>query len=228
MQRENTRTVGSIIALRPTLSSAFLARNSAPRKNGSEVEIRQPDTPYLLVPKVSSENREYIPMGFLPPAIIASGIALIVPDATPFHFGVLSSAMHNSWLRRIGGRMKSDPQYSSNLVYNNYPWPQGVTETQKAKVESAAQGVLDARGQFPDATLADLYDPNAMPATLRRAHERLDRAVDACYRRQPFDSERQRLEFLFGLYEQLVAPLTGAKKGRKARSHGGTKGRSRE
>ncbi len=88
------------------------------------------------------------------------------------------------------------------------------------------QGVLDARGQFPDATLADLYDPNAMPAALRRAHERLDRAVDGCYRRAPFDSERQRLEFLFGLYEQLVAPLTGVKKGRKARRHKGTKERS--
>lgn len=173
-------------------------------------EIRQPSTPYLLVPKVSSERRRYVPMGFLGPEIIASGSALIVPEATLFHFGVLSSAMHNSWLKGIGGRMKSDPQYSSNLVYNNFPWPREVTDAQRLQVENAAQTVLDARAEFPNSTLADLYDPNAMPRALRQAHDQLDRAVDRCYRRNPFTSERQRLEYLFGHYEELVAPLAAA------------------
>jgi hypothetical protein len=103
-------------------------------------------------------------------------------------------------------------------VYNNFPCPQDVSDAQRQRVDRTAQDVLDARAQFPDATLADLYDPNAMPAVLRNAHTALDRAVDACYRRQPFTSERQRLEFLFALYEQLVAPMAPTPRARRRRA----------
>ena len=179
-------------------------------------EIRQPKDLYLLIPKVSSESRPYLPVGFIKPEVIANGSALIISDATPYDFGVLSSAMHMAWMRYTCGRMKSDYQYSSQIVYNNYPWPEAPTEKQRAAVEAAAQGVLDARKEFPTATLADLYDPLAMPPPLVKAHTALDRAVDLCYRPQLFDSERQRVEYLFALYEKLIAPLTApAKKSRR-------------
>jgi hypothetical protein len=131
----------------------------------------------------------------------------MIERATLYHFGILTSTMHMAWVRQVCGRLKSDYRYSNSLVYNNYPWPQEVTEKQKTKVEQAAQAVLDAREAFSDSTLADLYDPLAMPAKLVKAHTSLDRAVDSCYRSQPFTSERQRVEYLFNLYEHLIAPL---------------------
>jgi hypothetical protein len=170
-------------------------------------EIRQPSTPYLLVPKVSSESRPYLPVGFVKPNVIANGSALIVPNARLYHFGVLSSAMHMAWMRYTCGRLESRYQYSSQIVYNNYPWPESPSVKQRAAVEAAAQAVLDARKKFPDATLADLYDPLAMPKDLVKAHAGLDRAVDLCYRPQPFDTDRHRVEHLFALYEKLTAPL---------------------
>jgi len=118
--------------------------------------------------------------------------------------------MHMAWVRRVTGRLKSDFQYSVKLVYNNYPWPEPPTEKRRATVEAKAQAVLDARAAFPDSSLADLYDPTAMPARLAKAHAELDRAVDACYRSKPFTSDRERVEFLFALYEKLTAPLTAA------------------
>jgi hypothetical protein len=180
-------------------------------------EIRQPETDYLLLPKVSSEDRPFMPLGFLPPTVIASGSSLIIPGATRYDFGVLSSSMHMAWMRYTGGRMKSDYQYSSQIVYNNFPWPQSLTPEQKAAVEKNAQAVLDARAQFPDSTLADLYDPVTMPPVLAKAHAELDRAVDRCYRKEPFASDRARVEFLFKLYEQLTAPLIAAAKPKRAK-----------
>jgi hypothetical protein len=177
-------------------------------------EIRQPKSRYVLVPRHSSENRRYIPLSYFSPNHVVHDSCLFVPRATMYHFGVLSSAMHMAWVRQVCGRIKSDLRYSTRLVYNNFPWPHELTDAKRERVEEGAQAVLDAREQFPDSTLAGLYDPDAMPAPLRRAHERLDKAVDACYRRQPFTSERQRLEFLFGLYEQLIAPLTRTTKHR--------------
>lgn len=169
-------------------------------------EIRQPSTAYLLFPKVGSASRRYFPIGFVGPDVIATGSALIVPGATLYHFGVLSSAMHTAWLYFVGGRMKSDPQYSAGIVFNNFPWPQEVVAAKRAAIEVVAQEVLDAREAFMDQTLADLYDPLAMPRQLREAHAKLDRAVDKCYRPTPFSSDRQRVEFLFGLYERLARP----------------------
>jgi hypothetical protein len=178
-------------------------------------EIRQPDSDYLLIPSVSSESRQYIPIGFMPKNVIGSNLVLFVPDATRFHFGVLSSALHMAWVRQVCGRLKSDYRYSNGLVYNNFPWPESATAKQRAAVEAQAQAVLDARQQFPAATLADLYDPLAMPPALAQAHAALDRAVDLCYRPEKFESDRQRVEFLFSLYEKLTAPLLPAAKPRR-------------
>ncbi len=184
-------------------------------------EIRQPDSDYVAIPTVSSEVREFIPIAFLPKEVVASNQIYVLPNAGPYDFGVLTSTMHMTWVRKVCGRMKSDYRYSNKLVYNNFPWPESPTDAQKAAVEQAAQTVLDARAKFPDQTLADLYDPLAMPKPLRDAHRALDKAVDRCYRRAPFDTERARVEYLFDLYQQLTAPLTAkptkpkAKKTRK-------------
>ncbi|MCI5224098.1 MAG: class I SAM-dependent DNA methyltransferase [Candidatus Electrothrix sp. AR4] len=168
-------------------------------------ENRQSKSDYLIVPSVSSEKRKYVPIGFMPPEVIASNLCITLPDATRYHFGILSSTMHMAWMRYTAGRLKSDYRYSIGLVYNNYPWPLNATDKQKAKVEQAAQAVFDARAAFPDSTLADLYDPLTMPAALTKAHAALDRAVDKCYRPQAFTNELNRMQFLFALYEELTA-----------------------
>ena len=166
---------------------------------------RQPSTEYIAVPEVSSENREYIPVGFLTPDVIASNKLQIVPGGTRFHFGVLTSWMHMSWMRTVSGRLKSDYSYSP-AVYNTFPWPD-ATSAQRAKIENLAQAVLDARAAHPTSSLADLYDPDTMPGNLRKAHAALDAAVDKLYRAAPFASDRDRVEHLFGRYEALVNPL---------------------
>ncbi len=171
---------------------------------------------FLVIPKVSSERRDYIPIGFMDSSILASDLVFLIPNATPYHFGVLHSAMHMAWVKQVCGRLESRYRYSAKLVYNNFPWPE-PTDKQKQAVESAAQGVLDARKNHPDATLADLYDPLTMPADLAKAHATLDRAVDRCYRKQPFPDERRRFEHLFTLYEQLTAPLTAKTSNKQGR-----------
>jgi hypothetical protein len=183
-------------------------------------EIRQPDSEYLLIPSVSSETRRYIPIGFMPKTTIGSNLVLFVHNARLYHFGVLSSAMHMAWVRQVCGRLKSDYRYSAKLVYNNYPWPESATDKQLAAVEAASQAVIATRDRFKSKgdTLAGLYDPVAMPAQLTKAHRQLDRAVDRCYRAQPFTSERQRVEFLFSLYQTAVAPLLPNKRKRPPRS----------
>jgi type I restriction-modification system DNA methylase subunit len=170
-------------------------------------EIRQPSTTYILVPRHSSENRAFIPLSLFGPNIICSDSCLAVPNANAYHFGVLSSTMHMAWVRQVCGRLESRYRYSNKLVYNNFPWPSDVTDAMKAAVAAAGEGVLAARAGCPGQTLADLYDPLAMPRALRDAHAKLDRAVDKCYRSTPFSSDRQRVEFLFGLYERLVNPV---------------------
>jgi hypothetical protein len=172
------------------------------------------DEPYIIVPSVSSERRPFIPLGFMPANVIASNLCLIIPGATPYHFGLLSSTMHMAWVRAVCGRMKSDYQYSASIVYNNFPWPE-PTEKQQAAIEAAAQGVLDARAHFPSATLADLYDPLTMPPELVKAHQTLDRSVDAAYGKTAFKSEAERVAFLFERYQQLTAPLILTTSGKK-------------
>ena len=128
-----------------------------------------PQGNYIIVPKVSSERRRYIPMGFMSPDAFASDLVFIIPDATLYHFGVLVSNVHMAWMRAVCGRLKSDYRYSKDVVYNNFPWPT-PTDEQKAKIEQTAQAILDARALYPDSSLADLYDELTMPVELRRAH----------------------------------------------------------
>ena len=166
---------------------------------------RQPTTKYLAVPEVSSEMREYIPMAMLPPTVIASSKLMIIPGANLLYFGILTSGMHMAWMRTVAGRLKSDYSYSP-AIYNSFAWPD-MEDTRESEIVDLAQGVLDARASHPEATLADLYDPDLMPPNLRRAHQTLDRAVDGLYRRTGFASERERVEHLFALYEKMRAPL---------------------
>ena len=170
-------------------------------------EDRQPLTDYLLIPKISSERRVYIPVAYLEPDIIINNTASYIPNADKYIFGIIESLMHMSWVRQVCGRMKSDYAYSNKIVYNNYPWPENPTDKQKEAVEKSAQAVLDARAQFSDSSLADLYDPNTMPPVLVKAHQQLDKAVDQCYRPQPFLSEAKRIEYLFELYEKYTAGM---------------------
>ena len=164
-----------------------------------------PTAPFLVVPEVSSERREYVPIGWLEPPVIPSNLVRVLENATLADFAVLTSAMHMAWLRHIGGRLKSDYRYSIGLVYNTFPMPpKGVDLSQ---LEPLAQAVLDARAAHPDATLSDLYDPDLMPPNLRRAHQSLDRAVDRLYRAKRFSSEHDRVEYLFMLYEKMRTPL---------------------
>ncbi len=165
-----------------------------------------PSHPFLVIPESSSERREYLPIAWLKPPTIPSSLVRVILDADLWHFGILTSAMHMSWLRQIGGRLKSDYRYSVGIVYNTFPWPE-ATEQQRHKVRSFAQAVLDARAQFPSATLADLYDVDVMPAPLRKAHRALDKAVDKLYHASAFTGDSDRAEHLFGLYEKLVNPL---------------------
>ena len=164
---------------------------------------------YLLIPLHTSENRRYIPFGLLTAEFVPNNSCSIIPNATPYLFGVLSSEMHMAWMRQVCGRLESRFRYSAGIVYNNYPFPPNPTEAQRAAVSAAAEGVLAARAAFPAEPLAALYDPATMPPALARAHATLDRAVDRCYRPQPFGTELARLEFLFGLYQQLSAPVLG-------------------
>jgi hypothetical protein len=172
-------------------------------------EIRQPKDNYILVPRHSSENRNYIPLGFLAPDKIVADSCLAVSNANLYHFGILSSKMHYTWIKNTCGRIKSDYRYSKDIVYNNYPWPacsEGVvvSDEVKNKIETAAQEVLDARQQFPDSSLADLYDPNTMPPALAKAHDQLDKEVDKAYGYKDTGNEADRIAFLFNLYKKIT------------------------
>lgn len=165
------------------------------------------DKPYLILPEVSSERRKYMPIGYSDFNIVPSNKLRLMPYSTVYHFGILTSIAHNNWIKAISGRMKSDISYSVKLAYNNFPWPENPTEKQKEAVEKTAQAVLDTRAQYPNSSLADLYDPNTMPPALVKAHQALDKAVDLCYRSQPFPNETKRIEFLFELYDKYTAGL---------------------
>ncbi len=167
-------------------------------------EIRQPESgTYLLIPSTSSEKRRYVPIGFFDCNVISSNANLIVPHASLYHFGVLTSNVHNIWMRAVGGRLKSDYRYSASIVYNNFPWP-NLTEAQKAKIEQTAQAILDARAKYPDCSLADLYDEAAMPPDLRRAHQDNDRAVMQAFGFSAKMTESECVAELFKLYQTLV------------------------
>ena len=174
-----------------------------------------PDGPFLVIPKVSSERREWVPIGWMEPPTVPSDLVFVLKDASLSDFAILTSAMHMAWLRYIGGRLKSDYRYSIALVYDTFPL--SPEDADRSTLERLAQAVLDTRAKYSGATLADLYDPDLMPPSLRRAHQALDRAVDRLYRPRKFSSERERVEHLFTLYERLRTPLAAAKKKRRRR-----------
>ena len=174
-----------------------------------------PTKEFLVIPEVSSERREYVPIGYLKPPTIPSNQLLVVENATISLFALLISSMHMAWMRHVGGRLKSDYRYSSGLVYNTFPMPREGADL--SRLEPLAQAVLDARAAHPGATLADLYEPDLMPPNLRRAHQALDRAVDRLYRRGGFASERERVEHLFALYEKMQSPLVVGTVGKRRR-----------
>jgi hypothetical protein len=183
-------------------------------------QVAQPDSEYLLVPRVSSERRKYIPIGFMPSEMIANDQVLIIPNATLYHFGILNSYIHNEWMRTVAGKLKSDYRYSKDIVYNNFPFPQ-IRHSRESgnpvdprvkheddavtKIEYLAQAILDARAEFPNSSLADLYNPLTMPPKLLKAHEALDRAVDKLYRKEGFKSDTERVAHLFELNQKLTS-----------------------
>lgn len=167
-------------------------------------EIRHPTSGnYILVPCHSSENRDYIPLGFLIDGTISNNANLMIPNATLYEFGILTSAMHNDWMRTVAGRLESRYRYSGTIVYNNFPWPE-ADEAEKSRIAALAEDILLIRADYPDQTLAQLYDPDKMPLPLKEAHLRLDTAVDRLYRTKPFSDGMERVEFLFDLYEKAV------------------------
>ncbi len=254
-----------------------LKSTAAPTRNAAQTPglffyRSQPTREYILIPEVSSERRQFIPIGMAKPSVIASNKCFVIPTDDRYLFGVLISTMHMAWMRQVGGRLKSDYQYSGSMVYNTFPWPQfnntgypeigagkplsvrethtaflmGMTDDydrqkipskkvvkpigdtaaanpRKARVEAAAQAVLDTRAKHTLSTLADLYDPLTMPADLVKAHADHDRAVDQCYQKQPFTSDRQRIEFLFALYERYTSPLLPATKPQRQRRGRGSR-----
>lgn len=170
---------------------------------------------YLIIPSVSSENRRYIPIGFLTDDVVPSNLVFTIPNADLYLFGVMTSNMHMAWMRQVCGRLENRYRYSKDLVYNNFPFPVTPTPKQVATVEHKARQVLDVRATFPHESLASLYDPLTMPPVLVRAHQELDRAVDQCYRSTAFPTELSRLEFLFEQYQQLQSSLSLANSKRK-------------
>ena len=170
-------------------------------------QIRQPDTNYLAVPEVSSQNRRYIPIGYLTPETICSNKLYVIPDASLYLFGILTSNVHMAWMRVVCGRLKSDYSYSP-AVYNNFPWP-NPSDEQKIKIEQTAQAILNTRALYPKASLADLYDELTMPLELRKAHQANDRAVMQAYGFSVKDmSEADCVAELMKMYQELVNQQT--------------------
>ena len=176
-------------------------------------------TSCIVVPRVSSENRPYIPCGFFGQNSIVSDTCMSVPNGKLYHFGILMSTMHMTWVRAVCGRLEMRYRYSKDVVYNNFPWPEKPTEKQINKIENAAQKVLEARELFPNSSFADLYNPLTMPEPLVKAHNELDKAVDLAYRSQPFTSETNRMEFLFWLYEQYLNAIFALDKPKKHKTN---------
>ena len=167
---------------------------------------------FLIVPKVSSERRKYVPIGFFDGTTISTDLNFIIPSADMYMFGILTSNMHMAWTRAVCGRLKSDYRYSKDIVYNNFPWPT-PTDAQRAKIVETAQAILDARALYPDASLADLYDERTMPPELRKAHQENDKAVMAAYgikKGDPaYQSESACVAMLMKLYQELTENAHG-------------------
>jgi len=166
-------------------------------------DTKEPYNSQIIVPSVSSERREYIPTGFLYTDTVVSNSAQVIYDPEPWLLGVITSKIHMVWLTTIGGKLKSDYRYSKDLVYNNFPFP-NISHQRKQELTQTTFRILEEREKHPDKTLAELYDPEKMPAGLREVHHQNDLAVERCYRSKPFESDEERLEYLFNLYEQMI------------------------
>ena len=173
-------------------------------------------TDSIIVPRVSSERRDYIPMGYLGPETVISDAAFAVYDAEPWLFGLLTSRMHMVWARAVGGKMKTDYRYSNTIVYNNFP-VRALSDVEKQKLTEKALRVLDVREYHCEKTLAQLYDPDLMPANLREAHEDIDRFVDGLYSKRPYETDEDRLSDLFAKYEEMIAAEEAAKPAKRSR-----------
>lgn len=160
-----------------------------------------------MIPRVSSEKRKYVPIGYVPSEVVSSDAVQLVPNATFYEFGVLTSVVHNAWMRIVCGRLKSDYRYSNEIVYNNFPWPSVEAQdfaSLQARIEQTAQDILDTRAKYPNSSLADLYDDTFMPVELRKAHEFNDKAVMKAYGFDPNLSENEIVAALFKMYKKLT------------------------
>jgi hypothetical protein len=166
--------------------------------------LKEPKNGQIIVPRVSSERREYVPTGFLKNNQVISDSAQAIYDAEAYIMGMITSKMHMIWMKQIGGKLKSDYRYAKDLVYNTFPFPQ-IHKAQKEELEQCVFRILEERENHSEKTLAQLYDPDKMPEGLREAHRLNDLAVERCYRSKPFESDEERLEYLFKLYEQMIA-----------------------
>lgn len=167
-------------------------------------QLNQPKEYFIAFPKVSSERRRYIPIGFLSPDIVVGDKIYVVEGLGLPEFGVLTSSIHNAWMRAVGGRMKSDYSYSNTIIYNNFPWPKEITEVRKEKIGKTAQAILDARALYPGSSLADLYDDLTMPVELRKAHHANDAAVLEAYGFPKDATESDIVARLFKMYQELT------------------------
>ena len=167
-------------------------------------QIRQPVSNYIIVPRVSSEGRKYVPIGFMTPDVIITDLVQFIPNATLYHFGILTSSVHMAWMRIVAGRLEMRYRYSANIVYNNFPWCEPA-EAQRGAIEKTAQAILDARALYPDCSLADLYDEATMPPELRKAHQANDRAVMKAYGYAPTMTEPEIVADLMKRYQELTA-----------------------
>ncbi len=197
--------------IRKRIDRVKLFREKSPKKQTRKyaekpmlfMEDRQPNSDYLMIPVVSSENRKYIPIGFFNKDVIANYSSFILPNATPVEFGVLHSKMHMVWVNAVGGKLKTDYRYSAKLCYNTFPFPK-IDTTKKELLRQYVYDILAERAKYPQKTMAWLYNPETMPQGLKEAHERLDKAIEQIYRIRPFNSDTERLEHLFKLYEEMV------------------------
>jgi len=185
------------------LQSKKLATQKFAEKPYRYTGARHIESNSIIVPRVSSERRKYVPIGFLNADTIVKDSAYAIYNADIILFGILTSHMHMTWVRTVAGRLKSDYRYSSNLCYNTFPFPM-ITEKQKEEITELVFNVLDEREQHSEKTLAELYDPDTMPQGLKEAHHQLDLAIEKCYRNKPFENDEERLEYLFKLYEEMT------------------------
>ncbi|WP_374173636.1 class I SAM-dependent DNA methyltransferase [Flavobacterium tructae] len=208
---ENKDIAYSINPIKKRIDSTFEIRSKSTRKSTNDLalfpykfgEIRHQNTNSILIPRHSSENRKYIPIGFYDENYVIADSALAIYNAQPWIFGLISSEMHMIWVRNIGGKLKTDYRYSAGLCYNTFPFPK-ITDKQKEQINLHVFDVLDERAKYPEKTLAQLYDPDKMPKGLKEAHYQLDLAIERCYRLKPFESDVERLEYLFKMYEEMT------------------------